>query len=352
MDFFYIGLSFLLIGLNAFFVAAEFAIVKVRPTQLKELRNAGNPLAGVALGLSQQLDVYLSVCQVGITLASLGLGWIGEPAFAHLIEPSLRGLGQWAHFTSHALAIPIAFLLITILHIVLGELVPKSIALRQAPFLAIATALPMRFFYILFYPLLGILNRLSNLILFLIRFPAAKRDPDAAISEEEFRLILKDTSERGTFSPERALLIRRALDFAGHRARDIMIPKSAIVTMSMARPLEENLKIARDSGHTRFPLTRDNDLSEVLGIIHLKEVIWVLEDKLGPINLFDLVKPVLFIAEHEPIAATLRRFKAQNIHLGLVVAEKAQVTGLLTLEDILEKIVGDLPEDYSATQAR
>ena len=350
MDLFYIVLSLLLVAMNAFFVAVEFAIVKVRPTQLKALHNAGNPLAGLALDMTKRLDVYFSVCQVGITFASLGLGWIGEPAFAHMIEPYMMGLGTWTNIAAHSFAIPLAFLLITTIHIVLGELVPKSIAIRQAPLLAIAAALPIRFFYILFYPFLKILNRLSQLILFIVRFPAAKRDPDAAITEEEFRLILKDTSERGTFSPERALLIRRALDFAGHRARDIMIPKSAIVFMSMARPLETNLKIARDSGHTRFPLVRGDNLGDVLGLIHLKEVIWVLEDKQGPINLFDLVKPILFIAEHEPIATTLRRFKAQSIHLGLVVDEKSQATGLMTLEDILEKIVGDLPEDYSAVQ--
>ncbi|MBL7684596.1 MAG: HlyC/CorC family transporter, partial [Deltaproteobacteria bacterium] len=334
--------------LNAFFVAAEFSMVKIRSTRLESLQGDGNFITRWAFHIVQNLNDYLSATQLGVTLSSLGLGWVGEPAFAHLLEPLFRS----AHFspdTMHFISFLIAFGVITALHLVIGELVPKQIAIQTAEKVLVFCAIPMRFFYIIFYPFLWGLIKFTNLLVRLMGFKATHSE--IAHSEDEIRLIVEDSYEEGSISPRKASLLENVFEFTHRTARHIMIPRRDINYLLLGNNNRSNLDLAKESGHTRFPLC-DGDLDKVIGLINIKDVIWEFEDQDNLINLYDLKRPILFVPEGKPIDQLLREFQSKKIHMAIVVDEFGSTIGLVTLEDVIEEIVGEIQDEFDQEQPK
>jgi len=333
--------AFLLVLLNAFFVLAEFAIVKVRATRVEELAREGSLAARWARHMTLHLDGYLSATQVGITIASLGLGWIGEPAIARLIQPPLVSAGVLAPVLAHTVAVTIAFLAITFLHVVLGELAPKSLAIRRPVAMALAVAIPLRAFYFLFFPLIWFFNASAAGVLRLSGLsPGAPED--IAHTEEELRMILLRSREGGRLGHLRSDLIENLLDFTRLTARQIMVPRTDVVYLSTERPLDENLAILRDSGHTRFPLCRGG-LDQVVGIVHIKDIF----GRPGaPPQLPSIMREALFVPETMPADRLLRTFQRRRLHMAVVVDEYGGASGIVTLEDVLEEIVGEVQDEF------
>lgn len=335
------------VALNAFFVAAEFAMVKIRSTRLETLQTKGGVLARWAYAIVQDLNAYLSATQLGITLASLGLGWLGEPAFAKLLEPIFKSF-HFSEATGHGIAFVVAFAVITMLHLVLGELVPKQMAIQMAEKILLITAVPMRLFYWIFFPFLRFLNGLTNLIVKILGIrPTAT---EASHTEEEIRLIVEDSYEGGVISPRKASLLENVFEFTHLTARHIMVSRQDIVYLLLSRSTQENLKIAKESGHTRFPLC-DGDLDKVIGLINIKDIIWQYEDS-DIINLYDLKRPILFVPEGKPVDQLLREFQSKKIHMAIVVNEFGAASGLLSLEDVLEELVGEIQDEFDQEQPK
>jgi CBS domain containing-hemolysin-like protein len=337
-------LALLLVLLNGFFVATEFAIVKVRATRIRELIQQGNASARVAQELIQRLDAYLSACQLGITLASLGLGWIGEPAFAHLIEPLFGGLGSWAEPIAHAVSLTVAFLIITFLHIVAGEVAPKSIAIRYAEPTALFVARPMRWFYRVFYPAIWLLNAVANGLLRVLGLSAAS-DAERGHSEEELRLVLAESLGRGPSAERRRALMEQALSFPDRKVREIMVPRADVAYLDLLEPIEKNLETARREGYTRYPVCRDH-LDEVVGIVHVRDLFAHPESLTDSSALERLCWKALFIPESATADALLRLFQQARTHMAIVVDEYGGTSGLVTLEDVLEELTGEILDEF------
>src|SRR6059036_3630819 len=238
----YLTIAFLLVAGNAFFVAAEFAMVKVRATRIEEMASTGLPGSVLARQVVMNLEEYLSACQLGITIVSLGLGWIGEEAFAGLLRPVLDSLGPFAAATAHSIAAAGAFVIITVLHIVLGEQVPKSLAIRKPGRITRLSALPLVLFKRVFYPALWVLNGSANAVL---RLLGMRQMEEPVLSENELRLLFAESIRRGVITPSEAEIMDRATRFADRTSRDVMVPLDRVVTWSFDRPIEENLALAR-----------------------------------------------------------------------------------------------------------
>jgi len=339
-----IPLALFLVLLNGFFVATEFALVKVRSTRIKELIDQGNATARVVAELTHQLDAYLSACQLGITLASLGLGWIGEPAFAHLIEPLFAGLGAWATAAAHAVAITVAFLIITFLHIVVGEVAPKSIAIRNPEIVSLYVARPMRLFYRLFYPVIWALNGLSNGLLRLLGLGSAS-EAERGHSEEELRLLLAESLGRGPSAERRRALMEQAMHFPNRKVREIMVPRADVAYLDLLEPIEKNIELARREGYTRYPVCRDH-LDEVVGIAHVRDLFAHPESLTDSAALERLCRKALFVPEGASADGLLRLFQQGRTHMAIVVDEYGGTSGLATLEDVLEELTGEILDEF------
>jgi CBS domain containing-hemolysin-like protein len=272
----FLGLAILLVFANGFFVATEFAIVKIRATRLQALVDEGKPGAGNALKMVEKLDAYLSATQFGITLASLGLGWLGEPAFAHLLEPVIAGLvPEGARATvAHSAAVAIAFAIITFLHIVVGELAPKSLAIQRAEATTLTVALPMRAFYFLFYPAIWLLNGIARRLLRAFGLDPASEAHEAH-SEDELRVILHSSAEAGSITTSRAELLERALEMAQKTARQVMVPRNQVKYLDVEEPLEKCIADARAAGHTWLPVCRGS-MDQVEGVVNAKDLFFLL----------------------------------------------------------------------------
>ncbi len=332
---------------NAFFVAAEFALVKVRGTRLEILAKRGNPLAKMSEKMVENLDPYLSATQLGVTLSSLGLGWVGEPAFADIISYYVHAAhGSISPTTLHSLSLTTAFMFISALHIVLGELVPKSLAIRHAETVCLFIAPALRIFYFIFFPFLWVLNGSSNFILKLLG-SKLEHGPGRAHSEEEIKLIVEDSYEEGVIGARKLLLLEKAIDFSHKTVGHIMIPAASMVCIYLSESLHSNLERVREAGHTRFPLLDKPDGS-VLGFIHMKDIIWHLENQ-EVINLFDLCRPILFFPPETKLDNALREFQRKAVHMGVVQTQKGVVYGLLTLEDVIEQLVGAIADEFDET---
>lgn len=340
----YIILSFFFVLLNAFFVAAEFALVKIRVTRLEILVKEGRSIARLAQKMVDNLDAYLSATQLGITLASLGLGWLGEPAFSKLITPLLEMMGRdFSPATIHSLSFAIAFGFISTLHIILGELVPKSLAIQTAEKVCLFIAVPMRVFYIVFFPFLWILNGLSNLTLKLIHLKP-EGGPARAHSGEELKLIFEDSVEEGALQSGQRVLLDKAIDFSNKTVRDIMVPVHNMICFYLDETLEENLAAAKESGHTRVPLCEKKG-GKVLGFIHIKDIIWSLEHG-DVINLYDLKRPLFSFEGNTKLDVALKVFQKRRVHVAVVQDPGSQVEGLVTLEDVIEELVGEIEDEF------
>jgi CBS domain containing-hemolysin-like protein len=334
-------LGMLLVALNGFFVAAEFALVKVRPTQLDPQVSEGLRRARIARHMLRHLDAYLSATQLGITLASLALGWIGEPAFAWIVRP-LVGLvaGGGNEAIVHSVSVTLSFLIITILHIVLGEQAPKTLAIRKAEATSLLIAFPLYAFYKLTYPVIWLLNRASNALLKLIGFAPAS-EAEIAHDEEEVRLLLASTSA-SDLPPQQRELLDNVFELSHRMARQIMLPRQDVVYLSTTRPLQENLRLARRSGHTRFPLC-EGDLDHVIGLIHIKDLF---RRERPPTSLTEMARPIAFVPETLQLDRLLKRMRTERFHLAAVIDEYGGVSGIVTLEHVIEEIVGSIQDEF------
>ncbi|SEN24394.1 Hemolysin, contains CBS domains [Stigmatella aurantiaca] len=343
MEWLFLGLALLLVFANGFFVATEFAIVKVRATRLQAMVDEGRPGAGNAMKMVEKLDAFLSATQFGITLASLGLGWLGEPAFAHLLEPVLVGLvPEGASSTvAHSAAVAIAFALITFLHIVVGELAPKSLAIQRAEATTLAVALPMRAFYFLFYPAIWLLNGIARKLLNAFGIEAASEAHEAH-NEDELRVILHSSAEAGSITTSRAELLERALEMAQKTARQVMVPRNQVKYLDVEEPLEKCIADARAAGHTWLPVCRGS-MDEVEGVVNAKDLFFLLSK--GELRALSQVqRPVLFIPENVSLEQLLAEFRRRRRQTALVVDEHGGTSGLVSIADVVAEVVGDVAE--------
>jgi CBS domain containing-hemolysin-like protein len=342
-------LALLLILANGFFVATEFALVKARVSRLRTQAERGRPGARLAVEMTEQLDAYLSACQVGITLASLALGWIGEPALARVIHPTLDAIGPWAGRFAHPVAIALAFLVLTVLHIVIGEQAPKLLALWRPDAIVIAAALPMRGFYRVFYPFVQLLKRATALLL--APFGIADEPREGAKSEEEARTVLAETLAYGGSSETRRRLVERAFEFGHKRARQFMVPRADIVFLDVDQPLAGNLETARRVGFTRYPLVHGS-IDEVIGIVHIRDLTAGAGRLRESEELRQFARDPLFVPEASPADLLLRQFQARRLHQAIVVDEYGGTAGLVTLEDLLEELIGsEIQDEFDTGEA-
>ena len=328
----------LLVFANGFFVATEFALVSVRRTRVEELVAQGHPLAPAALRVISRLDAILAACQLGITLASLGLGWIGEPALAALIEPLLHFLpDNWAFISAHTLAVIIAFTIITILHIVLGELAPKSLAIQRPDGTSLAVARPIEAFLFLFKPAIVTLNGLGNLLVRSVGLQPMTEE-ERVHSVEELRYLVSASGEAGLVGAEAKEIVERAFEFDEVPARYIMIPRTEMVCVPIEASLEEALAIGVERRHTRLPVY-SGDLDHIEGIVHLVEVVAATQANPKP-TLRDIVQPALLVPETMHAGALLTRMQNKRVEIAILMEEYGSTAGLVTLHDLVERLVG------------
>lgn len=331
---------FLLVFLNGFFVAAEFAIVKVRATQIEPLAREGSKRAKVAQHILTHLDLYLSASQLGITMTSLGLGWVGEPFVAELLFPVASLFGGEPAMV-HAVAFVIAFSAITFLHIVLGEQAPKWLAIQYARKTALSVAYPLLVFSKVFSPFIWVLNVSAKGFLRLVGIPVGG-EGDIAQSEEELRLLL--SKGKALTSTGKSISLR-ALALRDRTVREIMIPRTGVVFLSTDRSLGENITRAIENQFTRYPLC-ENNLDNVLGMIHIKDLFRLQAEKGGSGRLLDIKRELLFVPETMPLERCLNLFLSKRVLMAVAVDEYGGTAGMVTLEDVLEELVGDIRDEF------
>ena len=338
---FMIAGALLLVGLNAFFVAAEFAFVKVRPTRIAQLATEGNKHALRAQQCIDHIDAYLSVSQLGITLASLGLGWLGEPAVASLLSPLFFHWGIGNTALVHSISFIIAFSIITFFHVVFGELAPKSLAIQRAESLALTLAAPMQFFYYLFYPGVILLNGAANKVLLLF---GLEDDPDhrGSHSEEELRMLISASYKEGQIKKSEQLLLQNVFKFEKKVAEEIMVPRPQVVFLDQSNRLENNIEIARNAKHTRFPIC-DGSPDRVVGLIHIKDIFYAEDNAL---DISDLKREMMFVPEGMLLDKLLQEFQKSHQHMAVVVDEYGGTAGIVTMDNILEELVGEIQDEF------
>lgn len=345
-----LGLAAFLILLNGFFVAAEFALVKVRPTQIEALAEEGSRLAKLTMRILEQLDGYLSATQLGITLASLGLGWLGEPAVARIMDALLAWLGLGlTETTLHAVSFVISFSVISYLHIVVGEVAPKSLALARPTGTALFVAWPMRATYVVFYPALVVLNASSRLLLRMFGVEPIEGHA-MSVTAEELRHIAHHSKAFGTITESQGELFENVFTFSDRVAREIMVARNRMTAIDADLPFEEAVAFATSHPHTRYPLYR-GDLDNILGVIHLKDLARVLANKQHIQDLASITRDIVYVPETMPAQRILQEFQTRRLHLAVVVDEHGGTAGIVTLEDTLEELVGEIQDEFDAEES-
>lgn len=339
-------LALFLVLLNGFFVAAEFSIVKVRYSQIQLKAAEGNAVAKQAEHIIQRLDAYLSATQLGITLASLALGWVGESAMHHLIEKLFLSFElSLSSGTISTIALVISFVLITIMHIVFGELIPKSIAIRKPESTTMFVAYPLHGFAAVFKPFIMMMNAMSNGFLRLIKIPPAA-DGDIH-STEELQLLVKQSADSGEIEEENYEIIKNAFDFTDHSAKQIMIPRQNILSIDFEDTIEEIMHQIMESGYSRIPVYEDS-IDNIIGILYTKEIIREYiksKNELSHEDLKRLMRDAFFVVGSKKISDLLKIFQLKKQHLAIVIDEFGGTEGIITLEDILEELVGEIQDE-------
>ncbi|MDQ2919076.1 MAG: hemolysin family protein [Verrucomicrobiota bacterium] len=332
-----------LVLLNGFFVACEFSIIKVRISQLDALVEEGNTSAVFARHVRSHLDAYLSATQLGVTLASLALGWIGEEFLEQMLEPFFGVLGVHSHAIVTAIAVALAFFGITFLHIVFGELAPKYIAIANPLPVALRLVRPLGGFYVLFKPAIWLLHKSSNLLLRKMLRIQPVPSSELAHSEEELRLILDQSEQSDEVSTLGRDILVNALDMRRRVVRDIMTPRGEVIYLDTEQTFDENVRTALESRHTRFPLCRAH-LDETLGLIHIKELVPLMRAQ-HP-DLMSIRRDVHSVPEMMSLEKLLNLFLTKHAHLAMVVDEYGGSVGMVTLENVLEELVGDIQDEF------
>ncbi len=333
---------FFFVFLNGFFVAAEFAIVKVRYSQIHLKAEQGNKIAKRAEHIINHLDAYLSATQLGITLASLALGWLGEPVVAKLIKSFVHYWGlEISEANLHTVSIVVGFTFITMLHIVLGELAPKSIAIRKAEATTLAISYPLHLFFVILRPFIWLMNLLSNLILKIIGIkPVGEHETH---SVDELRLLVDQSKEGGIIQAENYEIIKNAFDFTDHSAKQIIVPRHEIFALDVSMPNKEFVESVLDNGYSRIPIYEDS-MDNLIGIAYAKDV-FKEYFKNPTFKLKNILDPIYYVYENKLISEILTDFQKQHIHMAVVMDEFGTTQGIITLEDILEELVGEIQDE-------
>ncbi len=333
-------LAIFLVFLNGFFVAAEFALVKIRPTKIEELVARGSRTATMAQHAVKHLDAYLSATQLGITLSSIGLGWIGEPAFARILEPLLS---RWElpEQTLHIVAFAFAFFTITLLHVVIGELMPKSWAIQQSERVSMAVAFPLHWFYILFLPLIALLNGLANRLLRIFGIHPAS-EHEVAHSQEEIDLILTASGRSGVLRQGDVDLVRHVFRFGQKTAADVMTPRVDMTVIRNTLSAREALTEVLSLPYSRFPVVGEN-ADDVKGMVHIRDLVRLHNEDEEDLEV--AIREVIYVPESKPLHELLKEFQQTRTHLAIVRDEYGGTAGLVTLEDVIEQIVGAITDE-------
>ena len=337
-----------LVMLNGFFVAAEFGMVKLRHTRVEEIKRHGNLKGKILAEIHSHLDAYLSACQLGITLASLGLGWIGEPAFAQLLEPLFSVIGIFSSEIIKVVAFFIAFSFLSFLHIVFGELVPKSIAIRQSERISLWTAIPLYGFYWIMYPAIWLLNNCANFILKWARLDAVHKGENY-LSTEEIKMILSASHLHGELSKDETEILSHTLEFADLKAVDVMRPIEEMVALNIRRPISQILQVVMQYQYSRYPVYFKS-LDNILGVLHVKDLFTTLYQKQKIRSLRNLINPLAKVSRHFPVLELLRRFREGMPHFAIVYGETDKPIGFITLDNLLHILVGRIQDEFHHTQ--
>lgn len=333
-------IALVLVLLNGFFVAAEFAMVKARTNRIDAMALEGRISAKLASGILGNLNAYLSACQLGITLTSLALGWLGEPTIARMIEPTLKSFNL-PDSAIHVIAFIIGFTIVTAFHITIGEQVPKTYAIRKSEQVTLWSAVPMVVFYKLMYPFIWVLNGASN---WMLRKSGIEPESehDAVHTEEEIRLLVKESHKNGLIDNTELALVDNVFDFTETVAREIMIPRTELACLYADRSFEENMEIATKEMRTRYPLC-DPDKDNIIGFVHIKDL---LKARDGLDDIRKVVRPIMSIPESMSISALLKMMQKNRTELALLIDEYGGTSGIVTMEDILEELVGEIHDEF------
>ncbi|QES87476.1 hemolysin family protein [Rhizosphaericola mali] len=339
-------LTIFLVLLNGFFVAAEFAIVKVRVTQLSDTNSKASPkLLSASKQVVGNLDNYLAATQLGVTLASLGLGWVGEDVMTEII---LRAIHLF-HFNLsmeiiHKISVPIAFILITTLHIVFGELAPKSIAIRKAVNTTLVIAMPLKAFFFIFRPFIWLLNKMANGVLRLLGINPAQEQESH--TEEEIKLIISESGESGVMEDSEIELIQNVFDFDVRRVREILVHRKEISAIDIKQPFTKIIDYVTQEGYSRYPVYED-DLNNVIGILYVKDMLQSLHLNKSE-DVRKMLRPAFYIPDSMKIKDLLKTFQKDHNQMAIVTDEYGDIAGIVTMEDILEELVGDIQDEHDA----
>jgi CBS domain containing-hemolysin-like protein len=336
-----VGLALFLVFLNGFFVAAEFALVRLRSASVDRMMQDGRRFAPLVKEATENLDDYLAVCQLGITIASLGLGWVGEPAVAVLVEPVLEPLLPSALL--HAVTVGIGFAIVTFLHVVYGELAPKTMAIQQAERISLLVAPPMKLFYYLFLPGIVLFNGIALRSVRLLGF-STTGDGHGTHSEKEILAILADAGDAGHVDSEEVAMIERVFSLDDRVVREIMRPRPDVSAIPADTPLPELRSMAIEGAYTRYPVVEDGD---VVGYVDVKDVLRASENiDASDVTASDLSRDVLVVPETLPVDDLLVEFQTQNRQMAAVIDEWGSFEGLVTVEDVVEVVVGDIRDQF------
>lgn len=336
-----IFLTLFLVFLNGFFVAAEFAIVKVRSSQIALV--AGTSSKKAALSIIENLDGFLAATQLGITLASLGLGWVGEDVVSKIIINLMNAMNiEITTQLAHRIALPVAFATLTVLHIVFGELAPKSLAIRYPTSTTLSVSIPLKIFYFIFKPFISLLNGLANLILKMLGIkPVSETEIH---SEEELRLIIAESEEGGAIESSERELIQNVFDFDDRIVKQVMVPRIKISGINYTATLAEAIQLVLKEGYSRYPIY-DKSLDEIKGIVHSKDIVQHYINRTNK-SLLEISHPPYTVTENKPIDHLLREFQKKKVQMAVVISEYGGTIGIVTLEDILEELVGEIQDEH------
>ncbi|RBP95906.1 CBS domain containing-hemolysin-like protein [Cytobacillus firmus] len=336
----------LLIALTAFFVATEFAIVKVRVSRIDQLIAEGNKRAIAAKRVATHLDEYLSACQLGITITALGLGWLGEPTVEKLLHPVFARF-EIAESVTHILSFGIAFALVTFLHVVVGELAPKTVAIQKAEAVTLAFAAPIIWFYRLMFPFIWFLNGSARVLVGIFGLKPAS-EHEIAHSEEELRILLSESYKSGEINKNELKYVNNIFEFDERIAKEIMVPRTEMITFASDDTIEDIMHTIQTENYTRYPV-EDGDKDNIRGFINVKEFLTAsLTNKITPENLEldSFINPVIHVIESIPIHDLLVKMQKERIHIAILMDEYGGTSGLVTVEDILEEIVGEIRDEF------
>jgi CBS domain containing-hemolysin-like protein len=345
-----LSLALALVAFNGFFVAAEFALVKIRDTQLEGLVQRRHRRAGMTRHILSHLDGYLSACQLGITLASLALGWVAEPVFAALLEPLFGWFRIESDRMRHLLSASVGIMVVTFFHVVVGEQAPKFIAIKRPLPSSLWVAYPLHWFYLVTYPLIWVLNWTSLWVLRQLGIEASGHGE--AHSEDELRLMLGSTLAAGGSSVLAREIVQNSLDLGRRRVREVMRPRREIVALDLRRPIGECLRLADETRYSRFPLSDGGDLDRLLGVVHVKDIYLRRETGGVASDLRAAAKPVIYVPETARLDRLLQLFLDRRLHLAMVVDEYGSTTGMVTLENVLEELVGQIQDEFDQEKPR